>query len=42
MVLAGNVPAMVLGGLARLFKGVEQTLDRVIYGTFFAGPAAVI
>lgn len=25
-----------------LFRGVEQTLDKVVYGAFFAGPAAVI
>ena len=25
-----------------LFKGVEQVLDRVVYGAFFAGPAAII
>jgi len=25
-----------------LFKGVAQTLDAAVYGTFFAGPAAVI
>lgn len=56
---AGNVPALILNGLARLpdrrpppstvkrdinllFKGVEAALDRAIYTTFFAGPAAVI
>lgn len=56
---AGNVPGVILSGLARLpgrhpplktiysdiqllFKGVEQVLDTAIYGTFFAGPAAVI
>lgn len=56
---AGNVPGMILSGLARLperrppakmvrrdlnllFKGVEQTLDRAVFATFFAGPAAVI
>jgi hypothetical protein len=56
---AGNVPGVILNGLARLpdrrlplttvrrdinllFKGVEQALDRVTYGAFFAGPAAVI
>ncbi len=56
---AGNVPAMILNGLARLpgrhasqklvrrdinmlFKGVELALDKAIYSTFFAGPAAVI
>ncbi len=59
VVPAGNVPALILNGLARLpdrrpppsavkrdinllFKGVEAALDRAIYGTFFAGPAAVI
>ena len=56
---AGNVPGMILSGLARipgqrlpfqsiqqhigiLFKGVEQVLDHVAFGAFFAGPAAVI
>lgn len=56
---AGNVPGVILSGLARLaerklpaqtvqrdinllFKGVEQALDRAMYGAFFAGPAAVI
>lgn len=56
---AGNVPGVILNGLARLperklppnilqrdihllFKGVEQVLDKAVYGTFFAGPAAVI
>ncbi|MCK6624046.1 MAG: hypothetical protein L6R45_02595 [Anaerolineae bacterium] len=56
---AGNVPGMILSGLARLperrppakivrrdlnllFKGVEQTLDKAVFTTFFAGPAAVI
>ncbi len=56
---AGNVPGMILSGLARipdqrlpfqsiqqhiglLFKGVEQVLDHVTFGTFFAGPAAII
>ncbi|MBN1657969.1 MAG: hypothetical protein JXA93_06180 [Anaerolineae bacterium] len=59
MVPAGNVPGVILNGLARLtgrqaplrtvrrdvnllFKGVEQTLDRVLYTAVFAGPAAVI
>jgi hypothetical protein len=59
LVPAGNVPGMILSGLARLperrppvktikrdlemlFRGVEQTLDRAVYTTFFAGPAAVI
>ena len=59
LVPAGNVPGMILSGLARLperrpapkmirrdlnllFKGVEQTLDKAVYTTFFAGPAAVI
>ena len=59
LVPAGNVPGMILNGLARLagrrppletihraihllFQGVEQLLDRAVYGTFFAGPAAVI
>ncbi|MDM8531246.1 choline/carnitine O-acyltransferase [Anaerolineales bacterium HSG25] len=56
---AGNVPGVVLNGLARLpdrappaktvkrdinllFKGVQQALDKTVYGTVFAGPAAVI
>ncbi|MBK9053751.1 MAG: hypothetical protein IPL78_23460 [Chloroflexi bacterium] len=56
---AGNVPGVILNGLARLsgrrpppptirrdinliFKGIEQTVDRLVYATFFAGPAAVI
>lgn len=56
---AGNVPGVILNGLARLsgrklplntikrdinllFKGVEQALDKAVYGAFFAGPAAVI
>jgi len=56
---AGNVPGVILSGLARLperrlppetvrrdvnllLKGVEQALDRAVYGAFFAGPAAVI
>lgn len=56
---AGNVPGVILNGLARLsgrrpsgklikrdvnllFKGVESALDKAVYGTFFAGPAAVI
>ena len=56
---AGNVPGVILNGLARLsgrkpahdvikrdvnllFRGVEQVLDKAIYGAFFAGPAAVI
>ncbi len=59
IVPAGNVPGMVLNGLARLpgrkpppkivkrdinllFKGVSQTLDKAVYGAFFAGPAAII
>jgi hypothetical protein len=59
MVPAGNVPGVILNGLARLkgrkvpaqrirddidmlFNGVEQMLDKAIYGAFFAGPAAVI
>ncbi|MBN1311352.1 MAG: hypothetical protein JXB30_08020 [Anaerolineae bacterium] len=59
VVPAGNVPGMVLSGLARLqgrhpplgtvkrdvdllLRGVEQVLDRVVYGAFFAGPAAVL
>jgi hypothetical protein len=56
---AGNVPGVILNGLARLsgrkpplktikrdinllFRGVEKTLDKAVYGAFFAGPAAVI
>lgn len=56
---AGNVPGVILNGLARLpgrkppletvkrdirllFKGVEQFLDKAVYGAFFAGPAAII
>jgi len=56
---AGNVPGVILNGLARLpgnrqplettkrdinllFQGVEQVLDSAVYGTFFAGPAAII
>ena len=56
---AGNVPGVILNGLARLpgrkpplktltrdinllFTGIEQSLDRAVYSTFFAGPAAVI
>ncbi len=59
VVPAGNVPGMILSGLARLpgrripiqkmqqdinalFSGVEQVLDRSVYGAFFIGPAAVI
>ncbi|MBN1484983.1 MAG: hypothetical protein JXA37_09695 [Chloroflexia bacterium] len=59
LIPAGNVPGMILNGLARLggrrpplktikrdiqllFQGVEQILDRAVYGAFFAGPAAVI
>jgi len=56
---AGNVPGMILSGLARLpgrripaqkmqqdvnalFSGVEQILDKAMYGAIFAGPAAII
>ena len=56
---AGNVPGMILTGLARLpgkkpplqkmrqdisslFRGVEHIRDQAVYGTFFAGPAAII
>ena len=56
---AGNVPGMILSGLARLpgrripvqklqqdvnalFSGVEQILDKAVYGAFFAGPAAIL
>lgn len=59
VVPAGNVPGIILSGLARLgsreisqsdtekqigmlFKGVRQMLDTAIYGTFFAGPAAIL
>lgn len=59
MVPAGNVPGMILNGLARLpgrripaqklqqdvtalFSGVEQILDKAVYGAFFAGPAAIL
>ena len=59
MVPAGNVPGVILNGLARLsgrrlplqtvkrditllFRGVEQALDKAMYGAFFAGPAAII
>jgi hypothetical protein len=59
MVPAGNVPGIILSGLARLpgrrpppniikrdvnllFRGVEQALDKAVYGAVFAGPAAVI
>jgi len=59
VVPAGNVPGMILSGLARLpgrripvqkmqqdvnalFSGVEQILDKAIYGAVFAGPAAII
>ncbi len=59
IVPAGNVPGVILNGLARLsdrrlpsekvnrdvvllFRGVEQILDRAVYGAAFAGPAAVI
>ncbi|MEO8608427.1 MAG: hypothetical protein ABI690_11115 [Chloroflexota bacterium] len=59
VVPAGNVPGIILSGLARLggreitrddtekqigmlFKGVRQMLDKAIYGTFFAGPAAIL
>ncbi|HXW00284.1 MAG TPA: hypothetical protein VEC93_17835, partial [Anaerolineae bacterium] len=59
VVPAGNVPGIILNGLARLqgrkppaktvkrdinllFQGVNQALDRAVFGAFFAGPAAVI
>jgi len=59
IVPAGNVPGVILNGLARLsgrrlpaekvnrdvvllFRGVEQILDKAVYGAVFAGPAAVI
>jgi hypothetical protein len=35
-------PNVVRRGLNLLFKGVEQTLDKAVFTTFFAGPAAVI
>ncbi|MEW5956729.1 MAG: hypothetical protein AB1801_03325 [Chloroflexota bacterium] len=38
-----HVPAQaVRRDLSLLFTGVEQTLDKAIFATFFAGPAAVI
>src|SRR5689334_24994535 len=59
IVPAGNVPGIILSGLARLdrhdvpvtdtqkhlrmlFKGVQQVLDKAVYSTFFAGPAAIL
>jgi hypothetical protein len=59
VVPAGNVPGIILSGLARLgqrevapadtqkhlgllFRGVQQVLDRAVYSTFFAGPAAIL
>jgi hypothetical protein len=59
MLPAGNLPAMLLTGFARirtrkvpvekvrndvnaLYRIIEQSFDRVVYGAFFAGPAAVI
>lgn len=59
LVPAGNVPGMILSGLANLagrrppletvrrdigllFQGIEQMVDRSVFGAFFAGPAAVI
>lgn len=59
IVPAGNVPGVILNGLARLsgrrpprnilrrdvkllFDGVEQILDKAVFGAVFAGPAAVI
>jgi hypothetical protein len=59
VVPAGNVPGIILSGLARLggreiaqadtekqigmlFKGVRQMLDKAVYSTFFAGPAAIL
>ncbi|MEZ4642550.1 MAG: hypothetical protein R3E31_07390 [Chloroflexota bacterium] len=56
---AGNIPAVILSGLARLpgrklppehvqrdtnllFEGLEKAFDTAVYGTFFAGPAAVL
>ncbi len=35
-------PTAVRRDIDLLFKGVEQTLDKAVYGAFFAGPAAVI
>lgn len=42
--LAGRKPPLkvVRRDVDLLFKGVEQALDRLVYATFFAGPAAVI
>lgn len=59
IVPAGNVPGIILSGLARLngrtvehtesrrhikmlFQGVRQSLDKAIFGAFFAGPAAIL
>jgi hypothetical protein len=59
LVPAGNIPGLILSGLARLstrqlpqttvkrdinmlFKGVKQTLNKVEFSAFFAGPAAII
>jgi hypothetical protein len=35
-------PKTVKRDVNLLFRGVEQALDRAVYGAFFAGPAAVI
>ncbi|PJF21985.1 MAG: hypothetical protein CUN56_08285, partial [Phototrophicales bacterium] len=35
-------PDIVKRDVNMLFKGVETMLDKAVYGTFFAGPAAVI
>ncbi len=56
LVPAGNVPGVILNGLARLsgkqpnvrrdvnlmFDGVDNLLDKAVFGAFFMGPAAVI
>jgi hypothetical protein len=35
-------PADTQKHLGMLFKGVQQVLDKAVYGTFFAGPAAIL
>ena len=35
-------PQIVKRDINLLFKGVEQTLDKALYGALFAGPAAII
>ncbi len=59
VVPAGNLPGMILSGLARLpgrklpanilhrdvnllFRAASRTADRLVYGAFFAGPAAIL